>query len=92
MAENDDDPFAGIFGLTADDVAEIESQADEPVDPPAKAQRRGRWFVFDLETIPDETRFPKPERPTSRSGSRARSISTSCRGRRWRASPGDCIS
>ena len=53
MAENDDDPFAGIFGLTASDIAEIESQADEPVDPPAEAQRRGRWFVFDLETIPD---------------------------------------
>jgi hypothetical protein len=63
MAENDDDPFAGIFGLTANDVAEIESQADEPVNAPATAQRRGRWFVFDLETIPDETRFPKPERP-----------------------------
>jgi len=36
MAENDDDPFKGIFQLTAADVAEIESQADrEPVDPPA---------------------------------------------------------
>ena len=64
MAENDDDPFAGIFRLTAADVEEIESQADdEPVDPPAEPQRRGRWFVYDLETIPDETRFPKPERP-----------------------------
>jgi len=63
MAENDEDPFAGVFGLTASDVAEIESQEDEPIDPPEEAQPRGRWFVYDLETIPDETRFPKPERP-----------------------------
>lgn len=59
-----DDPFAGMFGspqgvsLTADDVADIESEAETAEQP-----RGGSWFVYDLETVPDESRFPKPEPP-----------------------------
>ena len=59
-----DDPFAGMFGspqgvpLTAGDVADIESEAEATEQP-----RGGSWFVYDLETVPDESRFPKPEPP-----------------------------
>lgn len=59
-----EDPFAGMFGspqgvpLTAGDVADIESEAEATEQP-----RGGSWFVYDLETVPDESRFPKPEPP-----------------------------
>lgn len=67
MKENDD-PFAGMFGspqgvpLTADDVADIESEAEAEAEA-AEQPRGGSWFVYDLETVPDESRFPKPEPP-----------------------------
>ena len=54
---DNDDPFAVLEEQheSAVAVADPPSERHEPIDVPS-----GSVFVFDLETIPDESRFPRP--------------------------------
>ena len=56
-----DDPFAelDLDGASVDDIAEEIAQISE-IDKNVKPVG-GSVFVFDLETVPDESRFPRPE-------------------------------
>lgn len=54
-----DDPFAVLIEPVE---AEIETEPEQEQAKAVSVPASGSVFVFDLETVPDETRFPRPEK------------------------------
>lgn len=53
-------PGAAPPKKTEQPVAQVTAPAIQPLPEVSQIEKRA-WFVFDLETVPDETRTPKPE-------------------------------
>lgn len=55
--------MSSIFDALDKVTEAIKPAEPDPVKPVVKDIPRGSIFVFDLETVPDETRFPRPVKP-----------------------------